>query len=135
MTESVIPRGGAKPGERPGGRQKGTLNKRTEEIDEIRRRAADQGILPVEVMLDNMRHYFKHGDRANAQKCAADAAPYLHPRLNSINATVDQHTIVTLEDADNTAWLINQLDRLEAVEPKESGADSDYPLGNSGTTH
>ena len=115
-----MPRGGAKPGERRDGRQKGTLNKRTEEIDEIRRRAADQGILPVEVMLDNMRHYFKHGDRANAQKCAADAAPYLHPRLNSINAAVDQHTTLTVEDIDNTEWLIRQLDRLEAVGPGAS---------------
>jgi hypothetical protein len=126
---------GSVSGERRGGRVKGTPNKRTVEIDQVRRKAADQGILPVEVMLDNMRHYFKHGDRANAQKCAADAAPYLHPRLNSINATVDQHTTLTVEDTDNSAWLFAQLDRLAAVEAGANEEDGGHPVGNSGTTH
>jgi hypothetical protein len=71
----------------------------------------------------------------NAQKCAADAAPYLHPRLNSINATVDQHTTLTVEDNDNTAWLFAQLDRIEAVEAKPNGANGGDPSRNSRATH
>ena len=70
-----------------------------------------------------------------AHEAAKDAAPYMHPRLNSINATVDQHTTLTVEDTDNTAWLVAQLDRLEAVEVKASSPNGSDPRGNSGRTH
>ena len=57
-----------------------------------------EGILPLEVMIANMRHFYymaqaaEHdGDRQkalmSAQECAKDAAPYTHPRLASTELT------------------------------------------------
>lgn len=42
-----------------GGRKKGTLNKKTQAILDLSTRAIEAGVLPLEVMLDNMRYY--HG--------------------------------------------------------------------------
>lgn len=78
-----MPRG-SKPGERRGGRKAGTANKRTREIAD---RAAAEGILPLDVMLSNMRRYFTAEQWAEAQDCAKDAAPYIHPRLANVEAT------------------------------------------------
>ena len=44
--------------------------------------------MPLDVMLKNMRHYDATGETDKAQRCAADAAPYLHPRLSTIDAKV-----------------------------------------------
>lgn len=106
-------RGGARKG---AGRKPGSANTKTREIAN---RAAEEGITPLEVMLDNMR--FAHGKAADvlaqllacgaetpeafnefkellrfrgmAQEAAKDAAPYLHPRLSSVemNANVSTH--------------------------------------------
>lgn len=115
-----------KGGKREGaGRPKGALTKKTREIAE---RAAAEGMTPLEVMLDNMRHFQKvardaeatlegltaeeftgkvgedatpeqqfkflmaqvkqtFGLRLSAQDCARDAAPYMHPKLASIEHT------------------------------------------------
>ena len=101
-----MPRG-SKPGEHRGGRRKGTPNKAT-----AARQAevAATGRTPLEVMLENMR--FAHATAAEwsakildpdvliperldvlkkvmewrqiAQECAKDAAPYVHPKLASV---------------------------------------------------
>jgi hypothetical protein len=98
-------RGGKRVG---AGRKTGSATKKTREIAD---RASAEGITPLEVMLDNMRfaHLEAHnvlgklledcGDslpdafdsykellrfRGMAQEAAKDAAPYLHPRLASI---------------------------------------------------
>jgi hypothetical protein len=113
-------------GRRPGsGRPKGALTERTRKVAE---RALAEGKAPLEVMLDNMRHFqqvaldaervlegltieefkAKHGDdlkpeeqfkallaevkktaglRQMAHDCAADAAPYMHPRLATVAHT------------------------------------------------
>lgn len=114
-------------GKRAGsGRKVGALTTKTREIAE---RASAEGKTPLEVMLDNMRHFqqvaldaeatlegltanefsetipadaspedqFKAllatvkktvGLRQAAQDAARDAAPYIHPRLASIDANV-----------------------------------------------
>ena len=98
-------RGGAREG---AGRKPGQLTLRTKKIAE---EAAEKGLTPLEVMLDNMR--FAHSGaenalqilireheraplekfdtyrqmlnlRALAQEAAKEAAPYMHPRLASI---------------------------------------------------
>lgn len=115
-------RGGKREG---AGRKPGALTKRTREVAE---KAAASGMSPLEVMLDNMRHFqqvaldaeatlegltasefseqvqsdatpeeqFKFllaqvkktaGYRQMAHECAKDAAPYLHPKLNTIAHT------------------------------------------------
>lgn len=92
-----MPRGSA-PGERRGGRKKGVPNKKTAALQE---QVASTGMTPLEVMLDNMRFAYDQAQeladsadpedqvklrtlRGIAQDCAKDAAPYLHPKLTSI---------------------------------------------------
>lgn len=114
-----MPRGGKRDN---AGRKKGALTQRTRAIAE---KASAQGKTPLEVMLDNMRHFqqvaldaeavienltaeqisdrdmnpeeqFKlllsqvkkaAGLRQMAHECARDAAPFVHPRLQSIAHT------------------------------------------------
>ncbi len=85
-------RRGSKPGERRGGRTKGTANKKTREIAD---KAAQSGVTPLEVMIEAMRHHYElsqdenlKGDKSENLKAAAamaeKAAPYIHPRLSAI---------------------------------------------------
>jgi hypothetical protein len=81
-----------KGGKREGaGRKEGTANKRTREIAD---KAIEQGISPLEVMLEAMRfHYDKaqeegteKGDHLKAAAAMAEkAAPYIHPRLAPVD--------------------------------------------------
>ena len=78
-------RGGARPG---AGRPPGSTNQRSAEIA---RQAAEAGITPIEVMLSAMRELWEEGtsiSKREAAKIAKDAAPYVHPRLASIDQTV-----------------------------------------------
>jgi hypothetical protein len=100
------------------GRKPGSATQKTRAIAD---KAAEDGVTPLEVMLDNMR--FAHGEahvvleklvaggaevpeafnefkellrfRGIAQEAAKDAAPYLHPRLSSVevNAEVTHRTL------------------------------------------
>lgn len=100
-------RGGSRTG---AGRKPGSATKKTREIAN---KAAEMGITPLEVMLENMR--FAHQEaagilgrlldsdaevpegfdslkellryRSMAQDAAKDAAPYVHPRLAAIEHT------------------------------------------------
>jgi hypothetical protein len=76
--------GGAKPGERRGGRAKGTPNKRTaEKVAEVEA----SGLTPLDFMLNLMRKESEDiGLRFDAAKAAA---PYVHARLSSIDANID----------------------------------------------
>lgn len=98
-------RGGSRPG---AGRKRGAANAKTRAIAD---KAVAEGITPLEVMLDNMRFFYGEagklaqtlvmpdaenregaaealktimGARQAAQECAKDAAPYMHPRLATI---------------------------------------------------
>ena len=77
-------RGGSKPGERRGGRKKGTANKRTREIAD---KAVAEGITPLEYLLSVVRD--EGEERAVRIDAAKAAAPFIHPRL--ANETV-KHT-------------------------------------------
>lgn len=86
----------AKGGRRQGaGRPKGVANKTSREIA---RRAAEEGITPLEVMVRAMRARWASAlapdgsvvdakAAAEAAALAKDAAPYMHPRLGSIEHT------------------------------------------------
>ena len=89
QTKSIGGRGGARPG---AGRKPGSATKRTREIAE---RAADEGITPLEYMLAVMRSD-PPPDLAGPAFVAAmnlrfeaakAAAPYMHPRLASVEHT------------------------------------------------
>lgn len=58
-----MPRGGLRVGS---GRRPGALNKRTERAKQIADRAAAEGKTPLEVMLENMRHFQKVAHDAEA---------------------------------------------------------------------
>lgn len=98
-----MPSGGRRPGQ---GRPKGSLTKRTQAIA---LEAGERGITPLEVMLENMRFAHEKAEpllmqiikgkslpeafnllgellryRSLAQEAAKDAAPYMHPRLASV---------------------------------------------------
>lgn len=69
-------------GQKTGGRSKGTPNKTTQAAKELAIRAAAAGVSPLEFMLGLMRD-----DTADAHArldAAKAAAPYIHPRLSSI---------------------------------------------------
>jgi len=69
-------------GRRPGaGRKAGTATQKTRDIAD---RAASEGKTPLEVMLDVMRRASFQQDDALALEAAKSAAPYVHPRLSSI---------------------------------------------------
>lgn len=72
-------------GKRPGaGRRAGSVTTKTREIAD---KAAAEGITPLEVMLQAMRQHHAQNDLDAAAAIAKDAAPYMHPRL----ASIDQH--------------------------------------------
>ena len=71
-------RGGARPG---AGRKQGSAGRKTREIAD---KAAASGITPLEVMLIAMRDHLNHQRLDQAASIAKDAAPYMHPRLSSI---------------------------------------------------
>lgn len=94
-----MPHGGARKG---AGRKKGSATAKTREIAD---RAASEGVTPLEVMLDVMRFHYRLakseiergavGEAMSpkvisdalvlAKDAAKDAAPYIHPRLSTID--------------------------------------------------
>jgi hypothetical protein len=102
-------RGGKQPG---AGRKRGSHTIRT--VATAKRLIAAGGILPLDVMVEAMRFHFGQykieadkGDNANesnlranldaAAEKAAQAAPYLHPRLQAVENT--SNIQVTVEEA------------------------------------
>jgi hypothetical protein len=80
-------RGGKRRG---AGRPLGSKNRRSAEIA---RAAAEDGITPIEVMLGAMRDLWEVGTpeaKREASEIAKDAAPYIHPRLASIDQTIKE---------------------------------------------
>lgn len=99
--------GGAKPG---AGRPRGAVNKKS---TELQLHALENGISPMEVLLEDMRYFYNlaneylapirgkefaeenndiskrvFGLKEIARNCAKDVAPYVHPKLASIDAKV-----------------------------------------------
>ena len=130
-----MPRGGKRPGS---GRKPGSANKRTRAIAD---KAAADGITPLEVMLATMRALWddavgKDGKVANLEKAIAacvaakDAAPYMHPRMQQIDATVDQTTREVSPNAKD--------ENLALLEKGRASGEADcekVPPDDSPTTH
>lgn len=73
-------RGGARPG---AGRKPGSRDKLAREQAE---RVAAEGITPLDFLLTVMRDECE--ERAKRIDAAKAAAPYVHPRLNSVDASI-----------------------------------------------
>jgi hypothetical protein len=84
-----------------GGRQKGIANKRTREIADA---AVNEGITPLEWMLQVLRD--ENADPERRDEMAKAAAPYIHPRLSSVEAQV----AITGHEA-----ALAELEEIEAV--------------------
>jgi hypothetical protein len=91
-----------------GGRQKGSLNKTTAAMRQVSDRALAAGITPMELMLDNMRYFYGQALVADtevahielrtlAQACAKDVAPYVHPKLATIEQKDQENKRVVIE--------------------------------------
>jgi molybdopterin-guanine dinucleotide biosynthesis protein A len=82
-------RGGARAN---AGRKQGAATKKTREIAD---KAAAQGITPLEVMLEAMNKLRAGGELEKAAAVAKDAAPYVHPKLASVemNAKVQTRSL------------------------------------------
>lgn len=81
-------RGGFRKG---AGRKPGSLTKRTNEIAQA---AAASGLTPLEVMLKAMQQHVEAKSWDEAAKIAQAAAPYMHPRLASVDMTSKNETTV-----------------------------------------
>jgi len=112
-----------------GGQQRGTPNKRTAAMLELAARAVKLGITPLDVMLENMKLCYASGDMDGAHKAAVDAAPYLHAKLQSVTAHVDQHVHNHAEDYRER--ILAELAGRRAA--RDAGGDSPKPNGR--TTH
>src|SRR5262249_52705254 len=113
-------RGGRRPG---AGRPIGSKNQRSAEIA---RAAAEEGITPIEVMLGAMRELWAQGTpeaKREAAEIAKDAAPYIHPRLASIDQTIkeDRPFAVLLEECSNAQEWQERYAPQAALEDKSSG--------------
>jgi len=85
-------RGGVRKG---AGRKPGVANKRTREIAE---QAISEGCAPLEVLLRLMREALIHGDDEAAGKYAKDAAPYCHPKMQSISQNKTEKIEISFVD-------------------------------------
>jgi hypothetical protein len=74
-------------GFKSGGRQKGALNKINREMREA---LLSGGVSPLEYMLRVMRD--ETAETSRRDKMAADAAPYLHPRLAAVEHSGEVET-------------------------------------------
>jgi hypothetical protein len=72
--------GGARAGS---GRKKGASTQKTREIAD---KAASEGTTPLEFMLEVMRD--TEADKAARMDMAKAAAPYIHPRLSTVDANL-----------------------------------------------
>lgn len=89
----------SKGGVRPGaGRPKGSKSDLTKQREAIAAKALDEGITPLEVMLDTMRELYEAGEKVAACQVAKDAAPYIHPKLanTSLNHEGDVGMNITI---------------------------------------
>src|SRR4026207_1493765 len=112
-------RGGRRPG---AGRPVGSKNERTAEIA---RAAAESGITPIEVMLGTMHELWALGTpeaKREAAEIAKDAAPYIHPRLASIDQTIkeDRPFAVVPGELSIEEWQVTYGPQT-ALEDKSSG--------------
>lgn len=91
----------ARGGKRPGaGRKPGTVSEATRRRKEVAKQALSEGVSPLDVMLTTMRTLWDQatddagrvvnlGKAMQANIVAKDAAPFLHPKLSSVEAKVD----------------------------------------------
>jgi hypothetical protein len=81
-----MPRGGKRPGS---GRKPGSVTPATKRRQDVALKALTEGTTPLQVLLEAMREAYETGGPMLAMPYAKEAAPYVHPKLSSIEAKVD----------------------------------------------
>lgn len=107
-------------GKKTGGRQKGTPNKRTAAKQALVVQATQEGITPLEVMLGAMRDAWAAGDKEAAANFAKDAAPYLHPKLSSVEHKGDPDN--PLEQNSRVELVVIDAGDSQGIRPSQAGA-------------
>lgn len=115
-------------GRKTGGRKKGVPNKATVE-KKLRatkgiESAAESGVLPLDVMLARMRSQTIGGKNVTDDQFAAAvaAAPYIHPRLSSVDSTVK---------SDNVTHVISDQPPTAEEWEQQYGGDLATPAGSA----
>ena len=110
---------GSSPGERRGGRRKGTPNRATAaKAAEI----AASGMTPLDYMISVMRD--ETASRPERLEAAAKAAPYVHPRLSAIEYTAPAEPEEDVDLSELNAEERELLRRLlESVEARRRNGD------------
>ena len=107
-----MPRGGKRPG---AGRPVGAATRKTRALAD---QAAAEGLTPLEVMLRAMREHAEAGRWDESAAVAKDAAPYLHPRLSSVDVRsqneVTLHNVVADDPLTPEEWEAEVADRVKA---------------------
>lgn len=92
-----------------GGRTKGSLNKKDHAL---RVNAKYNGMSPLELMVLCMQEAFTAGDKDKGFLYAKDIAPYVHPKLASIDQRTESSLVIEVktfllgvQHADDTALL------------------------------
>mgnify|MGYP000879311221 CR=1 FL=1 len=83
-----MPSGGAREG---GGRKKGSSNLRTARVAHA---LMNSGKSPLEVMVEAMRKVYEESGPVAAVPYAKECAPYMHPKIQSIEITGDEENPV-----------------------------------------
>jgi hypothetical protein len=110
-------RGGRRPGS---GRKKGSGHRKQSAT--ILKKAFDEGIMPLELLISEMRRLANEGTEAGlkeARLLAQAAAPYCHPRLQAIMANVTAR-------GDTLSALLREIDgRTTGI---ANGSDDGEPM-------
>lgn len=123
-------------GSRPNaGRKKGSLNARTQKVAE---RCAEEGITPLEYMLNIMRDPTQ--EFQTRMDAAKSAAPYIHPKLASVEQKVEAevngsiYEWLTRSVADAGQSVVTEPDNVRGA---DAGSDSREMASGStdGTMH
>jgi hypothetical protein len=107
-------RGGARKG---AGRKPGSINRLSAQLIRDAERA---GVMPLQVMLANMRIAWNNGDLATAHKAAVDCAPYIHPKLTAVDAKIEQHNYDHIVD-DPVQALLSRWDARRRAQHNGEG--------------
>lgn len=127
-----MPRGGKRPG---AGRKQGAATKRTRGIAD---RLAQTGLTPLEVMLKAMQERYDARDYDRAAHFAEKAAPYLHPRLSSVEYKKPPIDLSKLTDAE--LQFLDSLYERAGTAPEGEAQDGASPAAGvpgrrAGTRH
>lgn len=85
MEEEKVERRGAKKGERRGGREKGTKNKRTVLFETVREACERKGYSPAETLIEIASN--KKNDSGVRGRAAAELCSYLYPKRKAVEVS------------------------------------------------